>query len=279
MAEGRLSGKLDVTLGGDYPLAGELTVEQIHFDSFITSAMPRTGVTGHSLVRVHCSVAGFGGRPEALAVEANLSRVTLDYENVKLENAGPVRLTYRQDEIRVEPAKLRGTDTDFQMAGPPRFAGDRALNLRVDGAVSLQLLAGFVPRLEATGRAQVNAAVGGTVFAPRFNGKVHVEGATFRFGDFPAGLSNVAGDLNFDAARMMFENVTAESGGGHLNIGGTAAYGEGPLSYTVNVRSDQIRIRYPVGMSWLLSGALRLSGNTQAATLSGRIVIDRLLMA
>jgi translocation and assembly module TamB len=279
MAEGRLSGKLDVTLGGDYPLAGELTVEQIHFDSFITSAMHLTGLTGHSLVDGHFAIAGFGARPETLAVEANLSRVTLDYENVKLENVGPVRLTYRQDEIRVEQAKLRGTDTDFQLAGSARFAGDRALNLRVDGAVSLQLLAGFVPRLEATGRAQVNAEVAGTVPSPRFNGKVHIEGAAFRYADFPAGLSNVAGDFNFDAARMMFENVTAESGGGHLNIGGTAAYGEGPLSYTVNVRSDQIRIRYPVGMSWLLSGALRLSGNTQAGTLSGRIVIDRLLMA
>jgi translocation and assembly module TamB len=32
-------------------------------------------------------------------------------------------------------------------------------------------------------------------------------------------------------------------------------------------------------MSWLLGGTLRLSGNTQAATLSGRIVVDRLLMA
>lgn len=279
MAEGRLSGKLDVTLGGDYPLAGELTVEQIHFDSFITSAMHLTGLTGHSLVDGHFAIAGFGARPETLAVEANLSRVTLDYENVKLENVGPVRLTYRQDEIRVEQAKLRGTDTDFEIAGSARFAGDRALNLRVDGAVSLQLLAGFVPRLEATGRAQVNAEVAGTVPSPRFNGKVHIEGAALRYADFPAGLSNVAGDFNFDAARMMFENVTAESGGGHLNIGGTAAYGEGPLSYTVNVRSDQIRIRYPVGMSWLLSGGLRLSGNSQAATLSGRIVVDRLLMA
>jgi translocation and assembly module TamB len=279
MAEGRLSGKVDVTLGGDYPLAGELTVEQIEFDSFITSAMHLTGLTGHSLVDGHFAIAGFGARPETLAVEANLSHITLDYENVKLENVGPVRLTYRQDEVRIEQANLRGTDTDFHIAGSARFAGDRALNLRVDGAVSLQLLAGFVPRLEATGRAQVNAAVAGTVPSPRFNGKVHIEGATFRYGDFPAGLSNVAGDFNFDATRMMFENVSAESGGGHLNIGGAAAYGEGPLNYTLNVRSDQIRIRYPAGMSWLLNGALRLSGNSQAATLSGRIAIDRLLIA
>jgi len=280
MAEGKLSGKLDVTLGGDYPLAGDLTVQQIHFDSFVAAAMHLSGQTGHSLVDGHFVIAGFGAHPETLAVEANLSRVTLDYEHVKLENVGPVRLTYRQDQVRVEQANLRGNDTDFHIAGSALFAGDRTLNLRVDGAISLQLLAGFVPRLESTGRAQVNAEIGGTLPSPRFNGRVHIEGANFRYGDFPAGLSNVAGDFNFDATRMMFENVTAESGGGHLTIGGAAAYGEGgPLNYTVNVRSDQIRIRYPTGMSWLLGGTLRLAGNDQAATLSGRIIVDRLLMA
>ncbi len=62
-------------------------------------------------------------------------------------------------------------------------------------------------------------------------------------------------------------------------MGGTVTYGEGPLNYAINARSDQVRIRYPVGMSWLVAGNLRLSGNAQASTLSGRIVVDRLLMA
>jgi translocation and assembly module TamB len=136
-----------------------------------------------------------------------------------------------------------------------------------------------MPQLEATGRAQVNAAVGGTMVTPRFNGRVHIEGASLRYGDFPAGLSNVVGDFNFDANRMVFDNVAAETGGGRLTLNGTLAYGEGPITYVLNVRSDQVRIRYPVGMSWLMGGTLRLSGNAQTATLSGRIVVDRLLMA
>jgi translocation and assembly module TamB len=279
MAAGRLSGKMDIALGGDYAVTAEVTAEQIDFDPFIASAMHLSHLNGHSLVDGQFNIAGFGARPETIAVEANLSRITFDYENIKLENVGPVRLTYRQDEVRVEQASLRGTDTDFRVSGSARFAGDRALNLRLDGAVSLQLLAGFVPRLESTGRAQVNAAIGGTISTPRFNGRVHIEGASLRYGDFPAGLSNVAGDFNFDASRMVFDNVTAESGGGHLNVGGTVNYGEGLLNYAINARSDQVRIRYPVGMSWLVGGNLRLSGNTQAATLSGRIVVDRLLMA
>jgi translocation and assembly module TamB len=279
MATGRLSGKMDVTMGGDYPITAEVTAERIDFDPFLTSAMHLSRLNGHSLVDGHFAIAGFGARAETIAVEANLSRITFDFEKVKLENSGPVRLTYHQDEVRIEPASFKGTDSDFRVDGSARFSGDRALNLRLDGAVSLQLLAGFVPQLEAGGRAQINAAVAGTLATPRFNGKVHIDGASFRYGDFPAGLSNLTGDFNFDAARMVFENVVAESGGGHLNLGGTVTYGEGPLTYTVNVRSDQVRVRYPVGMSWLVAGTLRLSGNDQAATLSGRIVVDRLLMA
>jgi translocation and assembly module TamB len=279
MATGRLSGKMDVSLGSDYPVTAEVTAERIDFDPFLLTAMRLSHLNGHSLVDGHFAIAGFAARPETIAVQANLSRITIDFEKINLENVGPVRLTYRQDEVRVEQANLRGTDTDFRVSGSARFAGDRALNLRLDGAASLQLLGSFVPRLEASGRAQVNATVGGTLSTPRFNGKVHIEGASLRYGDFPAGLANVAGDFNFDASRMVFDNVRAESGGGHLNLGGTLAYGEGPLSYTLNARSDQVRIRYPAGMSWLVAGNLRFSGNEQASTLSGRIVVDRLLMA
>jgi translocation and assembly module TamB len=279
MATGRLSGKMDIGLEGDYPVTAEVTAERIDFNPFLTSALHLSRLKGRSEVDGHFAVAGFAARPETIAVEMNLSRMTFDLENVKLENVSPVRLTYRRDEVRVEQASFRGTDTDFRLVGSARFTGDQALNLRLDGAVSLQLLAGFIPQLEANGRAQVNATVAGTMVTPRLNGRVRIEGASLRYGDFPAGLSNVAGNLNFDATRMVFDNVLAESGGGRLTIGGTVVYGEGPLNYAINVRSDQVRIRYPVGMSWLVGGSLRLSGNSQAATLSGRIVVGRLLMA
>jgi len=279
MTSGSLIGNMDVTLEGDYPVTAEVTAERINFDPFLGSALHLSRLQGHSLADGHFAVAGFGARPETLAVEANLSRLTFDSQTVKLENSGPVRLTYRRDEIRVEQASLRGTDTDFNISGSARFTGDQALNLRLDGAVSLRLLGGFVPQMEASGRAQINAAIAGTLGTPRINGKVHIEGASMRYGDFPAGLSNVGGDFNFDASRMAFDNVSAESGGGRLTLGGTLTYGEGPLSYVLNVRSDQLRIRYPVGMSWLVGGNLRLSGNEQAAALSGRIVVDRLLTA
>jgi translocation and assembly module TamB len=64
-----------------------------------------------------------------------------------------------------------------------------------------------------------------------------------------------------------------------MSVNGILSYGEGPLRYDIAVRTDRTRIRYPVGMSWLAGGTLRLSGNSNAATLSGRVTVERLLMA
>ena len=45
-----------------------------------------------------------------------------------------------------------------------------------------------------------------------------------------------------------------------------------------NARTDQVRVRYQ-GMSWITGGTLRLLGTSQSATLSGRVSVDRLLLA
>jgi translocation and assembly module TamB len=279
MSTGRLQGKLDVTLAGDYPIEGDLTIQAIDLDPFIQAGLHLRALTGHSSVDGRFLLNGALGRPQTLAVQADISRLVFDYQYVKLENVGPLRFSYRRDEVRIEQAHLRGLDTDLNLSGWARFAGDRRLDLSLTGTVNLRLAGGFVPQLEARGPAQVNASIQGTLSNPRIIGRVHVENAAANYDEFPAGLSRVAGDFVFDTSRLLFENVTAETGGGQLTLGGTLTYGEGPLRYDLTLRADQIRIRYPEGMSWIAGGALRLSGSTQAGVLSGQVVVQRLLMA
>src|SRR5207237_984738 len=102
---------------------------------------------------------------------------------------------------------------------------------------------------------------------------------TVRHGSFPAGLSQLAGDFIFDASRVSFNDVTSETGGGRLLLSGSLTYGNGPASYDLTARTEQVRVRYPAGMSWLAGGDLRLLGTTQSAALSGRVTVDRLLMS
>ena len=278
IATGELHGRAAVMLRGDYPLTGEVNVRQIDLDALISAGLHLSALTGHSQVDGQFTLSGALLQPDTLAVEANLSRLVLNYENVTLNNDGPVQLQYRRNEVRVEQAALRGVDTNFRLTGSARFAGDRALDLRLAGEVNLRLLGAFIANLDADGPAQVDAAIAGTLASPRITGRVHLANASFRYGDFPAGLSQTTGDFVFDSSRMVFDNVTAQAGGGQLQLSGSVTYGAGPLRYDLTLRSDQVRVRYPVGMSWLAGGTLRLAGTAQAATLSGRVTADRLLM-
>jgi translocation and assembly module TamB len=278
MATGKLQGQLDLGLSGDYPLSGELTVEQLDLDPLLQAGLHLKALTGHSRVDGRFTVSGGLRKPDTLVVQADISHIVFDYEYVKLENAGPLRLTYSRSQVRIEAATLRGPDSDFHFSGYARFAGDRALNLDVAGAVNLRLLTGLFPALEARGSAQVNTAIRGTYASPRITGNVRVNDAGLNYGDFPAGLSHVSGVFVFNTSRILFENVSAEAGGGRLTLNGSVRYGDGPMRYDINANATHVRIRYPAGMSWLGSGTLQFGGTTQSAVLSGKIALEHVLM-
>ncbi len=276
---GELHGNVDVDLHGAYPLTGEIMVSQIDLDPLIVSALHLGGLTGHSQIVGRFGISGALLQPESISVDANLTQLSLDYQYIKLQNQGPVLLQYGNHEVQVRQANLRGTDTDFRITGLARFAGDRAMDLRLTGAANLRLFSGFVPSLDVRGPAQIDAGIAGTLYSPRITGRVHVQDTSVRYGDFPAGLSQLAGDFIFDASGITFSNITSETGGGRLQLSGSLSYGNGPVSYDLTARTEQVRVRYPVGMSWLAGGDLRLLGTTQSATLSGTVSVDRLLMS
>jgi translocation and assembly module TamB len=278
MAHGKLSGELQLTLGGDYPLEGRLVVDDLDLDALVASAL-RLQLSGHGHVSGRFTLAGALRRPETISVDAELSGLLLDYQGLKLENAGPMRVTYRHEEVRFEQAHIRGADTDLKLGGFVRFRDERAVNLQLSGSVNLRLLGGFLPELEARGVARVNASVEGTLTSPRIVGAMRLENAAANYGDFPAGLSKLSGYFLFDRNRLVFENVAAEAGGGQLLLSGTTTYGDGPLRYDFTIQAQRVRVRYPQGFSWLAGGRLRLSGTLQAGLLAGRVQVERLAMA
>jgi translocation and assembly module TamB len=277
--EGRLQGEFSVGLQGDNQVTGELTVKQFDMDAFIVSGLHLKQLTGHSSVDGRFTISGALRHPETIEIGADIDQIAFNYDFVELQNDGPIRLTYRRNEVRIEQARLHGPNTDLQFNGSARFDRDRPLHLSLSGSVNLRFLDRVIPDLAAQGRADVNVSVEGTMSRPRITGRASLKDASATYSDFPAGLSHVSGDLVFDRSRMLFDRITAQSGGGVLALNGAVNYGEGPLRYELNASTTLVRIRYPAGMSWLASGALQLSGTSTAAILSGRIQIQRLLFA
>lgn len=280
LVKGKMSGALAVTMADSYPLQGQLTAQGIDLGPFIKAGLHLRAITGRSSIDGQFRLSGELLHPETITVDSSVSRVEFAYENVKLENIGPVRLVYRKSDVRVEQADLKGPDSNFQLTGVVRFRRDQPLDLRVAGVLNLKLAQGFAPGLTSQGSAQVDAVIQGTFGRPRISGRARLENAALLYGDIPLGLSAVNGDLVFSSDHVSFANVQAQAGGGKLTLGGTVAFPAGlrRAQYDIRIDASGVRVRWPTGMSWLVSAQARMAGNTQAATLGGEITLDRLLL-
>src|SRR6266403_398359 len=220
MTTGEVSGGYTLGLADPYPLSGKVSIKNIDLDPFLLTALHLKEFSGHANADGDISLNGSLKQPQSIIVDANLSRLAMNYANVRLENTGAVHFRSTKDSLEIDPVTLRGVDTNLQIAGSVQSAERRAVGLRINGAMDVRLISGFVPNLDARGPAQINASFEGTLERPRITGRVHIENASARAADFPTGLSAIKGDVVFDATRLYFENMSAESGGGTLHLSG-----------------------------------------------------------
>jgi translocation and assembly module TamB len=275
----RLQGELTVGFAGNRPISGSLSVTDFDLAPFIRSGLHLKQLTGHGSADGTFALSGNLRQPDSIQIQANIARISFNYELVQLTNDQNILLTYQRNEVRIEQAHLHGPNTDFKLSGFARFDRDRPLNFAVSGGINLRLVKGLLPALDAQGRADVNVSIDGTMSRPEVIGQASIRDASATYADFPVGLSKMNGNLVFNRSQLLFDRVTAEAGGGRLSLSGSVTYGEGPLRYEVTATTSTVRIRYPEGMSWLAGGTLRFSGTTTAALLSGRVQVNRLLFA
>ena len=275
MTEGAIGGGINLGLEDPLPLDGKITIRNINLDPYLLSSLHVEKFPGHGVADGDITFKGELRNPETLTVDGNFSRLAINYGGVQLENQGPIHLTSTRDSLKIVSMSLKGTDTNAEMTGSVQFTGRRTVSLKLNGSVDLRLLSAYIPGVGVAGHADMNASFGGTLDRPRIVGRVKLIDASVRSADFPTGLSNVKGDLVFDANRLFFDNVTGEAGGGLITLSGAANYSEKPLRYDISAKTDRIRIRYPEGMSWLVGGSLRLSGTLDGGLLSGKVVVQR----
>jgi translocation and assembly module TamB len=275
MSEGAISGGITLGLAEPFAVDGIISIKNINLDPYLITSLHLEKFSGHGTADGDISVKGDLQNPETVVVDGNFTHLALTYGGVQLENAGPIHLTSSRDNLKIVSAALKGTDTNAELTGSIQFTGRRTLSLKLNGSVDLQLLHGFIPDVDTSGHADMNASFEGTLDKPRIIGRVKLNSVSARSANFPTGLSNLKGDLVFDANRLFFENLTGEAGGGIISLTGSVNYSDKPMRYDVSAKTDRLRIRYPEGMSWLLGGSLRLSGTLDGGLLTGKVLIQR----
>jgi translocation and assembly module TamB len=270
-----LSAKGTVTLENDFPADLQADFHGFDMDSLIAIRFPGK-MTGHAPIDGTVHLRGPLRTPRELKASAELRAFSAEFERVKVQSAEPIRLELSDQTVLIESLHLAGSGTDFTAHGRVHLAGAREVDLGLDGSVNMALLQSLSPKVLARGTLDVNLTATGSLTEPVLQGRLDVKNTFVSHNDFPSGLSDLNGVLLFDRNRVQIQNLSGTTGGGTIALSGSASYQNGGFLLDLGATAQGVRLRYPPGVSSTANADLRLTGTTNAAILSGDVVVTKL---
>ena len=272
---GKLSIEGIVGMHGDYPANISAQLDHIDLDA-LWRAYLGGQLTGHSAFGGTVTMQGPLRYPRQWTLNGNVTDVAVDVEYAKLHNQDPVRFTYADQTIHIEPAHLAGEGTDVVGHGSIRFVGAQELDLSADGQVDLKLLGSMVPDLTVSGLTTIHLTLGGRLSEPLPQGSIEVKNGAASYAGLPSGLSEMNGSLSFTRDRVHIDQLTARTGGGTLDLKGDATNYNRQLNFNLTAVGKEVRLRYPPGVSSTATTELHWVGSRSVSMISGDVLVTKL---
>ncbi len=227
-------------------------------------------------------------KPQTWRARANLTGMELSpkaekgqigaqvLEDLTLRNNGPVIIEMDNKGFQIIQAQLTGKETNLSASGSILTGARNAWNLAFKGALNLGIFQNAVSGLRASGLAEVNAVVRGTMEEPQLGGRAEVKNANVTHRDLPNSVDRLNGIVVFDRNRALLQNFTAQTGGGELKLNGFLTLGGAEeVVYRLNGQLERVRIRYPEGASTTVNANLNLTGTSDQSLLGGTVTVLR----
>jgi len=274
-SHGSLTLEGTVGMHGDYP--ANITAHLDHEDlDALWHGYLGNQLTGHSAVSGTVVMQGPLRYPRQWTLNGTLPAVFVDIEYAKVHSQDPVRFTYTEETIHIDPVHFVGEGTDITGSGSIQFASPRKLDLVADGQADLKLASAWDPNLTATGLAKVHMTVGGTIEEPQPQGTLEIINGTANYAGLPSGLSEMNGSLTFTHDRIHIEQLAAKTGGGTLDLKGAATNYNHQFNFNLTAIGKDVRLRYPPGVSSTATEELHWVGNASASTVTGNVLVTKL---
>jgi translocation and assembly module TamB len=263
-------------LQGDYLTQAKLNFSQFDIDSLL-KIRGITRMSGHSSVAGSVTISGPARLPRQMNGEAHISQLALTVQGISLKSEGPLHAILQNGTFHLDPVHITGEDTDLRADGNVGLLGSRDLKMRLQGSVNMALAKTIDPDVNASGIVDFHLDAAGNVTHPDLRGNVQFKNVAMALADFPNGLSQMNGSLQFNQDRLEVQTLTAMTGGGQLALSGYLTYQAGIFG-DLTATGKNIRIRYPQGISSVADANLRLQGSQNNVILSGNVEITRFAM-
>lgn len=270
-----LHGSGTVQLSPGYYTEASLDTSKFPLDPLLAMYMPSrpNGLTAQT--ELHASIRG--PLADTAKVEAHLTIPSFEaqYQQLQLATTGPVKFDYANSVVTLQPGGIQGTGTSFQFSGRVPLSGDAKMNVAAKGSFDLRLAQMLNPEVQSGGKITLDVNAGGTVKSPGMSGQVKIVNAAFATEATPIGISKLNATMQVNDTGVQITDATGDLGGGQLKFGGSVVY-RPELQANLTMSGKSVRLRYPEGMRTVFDSDLTLTGNAQASTLQGRVLIDSL---
>lgn len=257
---------------GPQNLNGELT-GRLRLAGPLYAVDPATDEGGFTTSKLNLT-----GDFSALRLVVPLGELGAVQDNYVIVNDGPLQFSVSDRALEFRNFRLRdegGDTTSLALAGKLGLTGGRDV-VTAEGKVDLKLLRGFSKRITSRGELTIKAAIGGSLINPRLTGYTDLDDFGLRITDVPLALENGGGRILFNANRAQIETLTADAGGGKIEVTGGAIFERlSDVRWRFGLRAENVRVKYPRDIRSLADGDLVLQGNRSLQVLSGVVRIKR----
>jgi len=263
-----------VALTGDYYAGAEIDTGSIPLGVAVATYSPSTqGFAGET--QLHATLKGPLKNKKLIEAHLTIPVLKATYQSLEIGIVRPIQADYVNSVVTLQPADIRGTDTSLHVEGRLPLGSSGTPTLAAQGTVDVKILKIFAPDLDSSGTLALDVRAAGSTSNPTVQGKLQFKDVALSTADAPIGVEKLNGALNIAGNQVEVSNMTAQVGGGQVTMGGSISY-KPTMHFNLALQGQSIRLRYPEGLRTLLDTNLAFTGDTQASTLNGKVLIDSL---
>lgn len=257
-----------VGLGQGLPLDLELRLEDAPFE--VTDPAPAS-----ALLTARLGLLGSLEAPREIAVAGEILHARLELGFERLQLVEPARIAIDRDGMQLDPLHLVGGGTDARVALGYDFAR-ATVAAKVDGTVDLGVLAAPATSVRGSGPVAVRLSVDGPLAEPRVEGLLEASDGRIRLLELHQGLDQIRFRIAVSGSELTLDEFSARSGNGEISATGRATLAERTVAgFDGQIQVVNFRLSYPQGFRGDFDARLRIRGDAEGATLSGRIDLLR----
>lgn len=287
LASSSIHGNGSAELDGDYRATAKLTFDKVSWTRIQTLlGQGSEAARGFEVLAAgQVDVNGPMAKTDELHASLQLTKVQFQIgqqtgaraRGLTIENQGPIVATLEGGGVRLQRLHLTGPATDVQATGSLSLQ-TQAVTATLKANSSLEVMQRVSSQIVSSGDVAISADVRGTIAKPLINGRVELHNASVNYTEIPNGITNANGVIQFNGDRAAVQNLTAEVGGGKLNVRGYATYGAEPR-FGLRANATNVRVRPQTGVSLLADANLQLTGGMQTSMVTGTVTVNQITYA